>query len=168
MRRGFLVLVGALMVTACLARAPVVALAHNPQIEYAFLKRTIPTLEKNCAVITADRYMANRILCSEYPFWWAHSPVEEVSRHLKDPANLAEWSCRLFYRGITCYQFIQAELENAPPDGVRPECRRIEEHYDLVPLVEKHFESRPYPDFHVPAKSVTIGFYKLIPKRRTQ
>jgi len=167
-RRGFLVLLGALIVAACLARAPVVALAHNPQIEYAFLKRAVPALDKNCAVITADRYMADRILCTEYPYWWAESPVEEMSNHLKDPANLSEWPCRLFYRGITCYQFINEELDRVPPDGVRPDCRRIEEHYDLVPLIEERFESRAYPDFHVPAKSVTIGFYKLTPKRRTR
>jgi hypothetical protein len=167
-RRGVLALLGALMVSACLARAPLVALAQNPQIEYAFLKRTVPALGENCAVVTADRYMANRLLCTEYPFWWAQGPVEETSRHLADPADLSQEPCLLFYRGITCYQFIREELDRVPPGGIRPDCRRIEEHYHLVPLVEERFESRPYPDFHVPEKSVTIGFYKLTPKRRTQ
>jgi 4-amino-4-deoxy-L-arabinose transferase-like glycosyltransferase len=167
-RRGSLVLLGALMAAACLSRAPQVARAYNPQIEYAFFKRTVPALEKDCAVITADRCMAGRILWSEYPVWWARAAVEEQSRHLEDPDNVSGWPCRLFYRGITCYQFISEELDAVPPDGMRPDCRRIEEHYDLIPLIEKRFLSRPYPDFHVPAKSVTIGFYRMIPKRRAQ
>lgn len=167
-RRGALALLGALLAAACLARAPLVAQAYNPQIEYAFLKRTVPALEENCAVITADRYMAGRILCSEYPLWWARAPVEELGRHLQHPDILAGWPCRLFYRGITCHQFTREELDHAPRDGIRSDCRRIEEHYDLEPLAEERFSSRPYPDFHVPAKSVSIGFYRLIPKRRTR
>jgi hypothetical protein len=167
-RRGSLALLGLLVAAAGLSRAPPVAPVQNPQIEYVFLKRAVPALEEDCAVITADRYMAGRILCSEYPVWWARAPVEELSRHLEGPANLSGWPCRLFYRGITCYQFTNEEVGNAPRDGMRTECRRIEEIYSLIPLIEDRFESRPYPDFHVPAKSVTIGFYRLTPKRRAQ
>ncbi len=173
-RRGSLVLLGVLIVAAGLSRAPRVARDQNPQIEYAFLERSVPALDENCAVVTADRYMAGQILCSEYPTWWARAPVEELSRHLRDPDNISEWPCRLFYRGITCYQFTKEELGNLPRDGtypaggLRPDCRRIGERYHLIPLIEHRFESRPYPDFHVPVKSVNIGFYRLIPKRRTQ
>jgi hypothetical protein len=106
--------------------------------------------------------MANRIISTEFPYWWVKGrPVEELSDHLADPDLLADWPCLVFYRGLSCYLFTHHERGHSPPDGVRPECRRIEDHYRLVPLVEARSPNKSCTAFHVPAEVITLGFYQL-------
>lgn len=162
-RFAMLVLLGLMLLASSLARTPWIREARNPQREYAFLARTVPALPRDCAVITADRFMADRVISTEFPVWWAKDrPVIELSRFLEDPERLAGWPCRLFYRGLSCYCFTHAERERIPPDGLRPECRRMAHGHELIPVARTTFENRPFTSFRVPASTLTIGFYRVV------
>jgi hypothetical protein len=161
-RVGVLVLAGLMLVASSLARAPRIRAAYNPQREFAFLRREVPALPAGCAVVTADRFMADRIVSTEFPVWWAGDrPVVEQRELLADPDRLAGWPCALYYRGLSCYCFTHAEVDRLPPDGVRPECRRVGEVHGLDPLVEETFDNRPFTSFRVPADRITVGFYRV-------
>lgn len=167
-RRRFVVagLAGLMLVAASLGRAPRVRRAHNPQREYAFLEKTVPALPGECAIVTADRFMADRVVSTEFPAWWAGGrPVVELTDYLDHPGMLDDWPCHLFYRGVSCYCFTHAERERIPADGLRPACRRIERRFELVPLVQQSFVNRPYTSFRVPAAALTIGFYRIAKPR---
>ncbi|MBI5480572.1 MAG: glycosyltransferase family 39 protein [Deltaproteobacteria bacterium] len=160
-RTAALVLLGgALLVTSAL-RFPLVREPLDPQREFAFLSRTVRTLPEGCAVITAERSMAHNVVITEFPVWWLRGPVEYSDRYLRWPESLDGYPCRFFYRGLSCYLF--AGHEAAPADGIRPECRAIGRRHRLVPHAETTFPSRPYGDHAVPARTITLGFYRLEP-----
>jgi hypothetical protein len=115
-RIGFMALTGLLLLASSMARTPQVSRFYNPQHEYAFLERETEKLPAGCAIVTADRFMARRIISTEFPYWWAEGrPVEELSDHLADPDALAGWPCLVFYRGLSCYLFTHHERDRLPP-----------------------------------------------------
>jgi hypothetical protein len=159
---AFVLLAGALAVTSAL-RFPKVRESFDPQREYAFLARTVPALPEGCAVITAPRSMARNLIITEFPVWWLRGPVEQADRYLRAPQILEGHSCRLFYRGLTCYQFAHDEAVPPGPDALRPECREVERRFRLAPIAHTSFPSRPYQGIRVPAPTITLGFYRLEP-----
>jgi hypothetical protein len=153
-------LVGTLAVGSAL-RFPAVRERFDPQREYDFLARTVPALPAGCAVITAPRAMAAHRVMTEFPIWWLRGPIEFSDRHLRWPEGLDGYDCRFFYRGLSCYQFAADEALPPAPEVLRPECREIERRYRLVPHVEETFPGRPYREHFIPARDLTLGFYRL-------
>jgi hypothetical protein len=106
--------------------------------------------------------MASRVVSTEFPVWWMGGrPVVEQRDFLADPGRLAGWPCVLYYRGLSCYCFTHQEADRLPPDGIRPECRRIEKSFRIEPRVEATFDNRPFTSFRVPADRITVGFYRV-------
>jgi hypothetical protein len=161
-RYGLLFLLGLALAGSALARTPLVRRLHNPQHEYAFLEGTVPELPEACAIVMADRFMGNGIVSTEFPFWWAEGrPVVQASDFLERPDSLHDWSCVLYYQGLSCRCFTHEEVGRIPPDGIREECRRIGERFRLTTYIEESFPNRPYTSFRVPGESVTVGFYRV-------
>lgn len=133
-----------------------------PQLEYRFLQRAVPRLPRECELVVADRFMARRRVSAEFPaFWLSGSRPIEVSRLLEESPD-PEPRCRLFYRGLACATFLSDEA--ATPDGIRPECRRLEERYLLEPWLEERIPAITDASFLLlPPDGVTLGFYRLSP-----
>jgi hypothetical protein len=163
-RRPALALLSALLFLGALARAPLSRQAHNPQLEYAFLRRSLPRLPEGGTIVMPDRFMGGRVISTEFPTWWLGGrQLVQLSRFLADPGAVP--GPRLFYFGLSCQTFTAQEA--APPDGVRPECRAVEKRFRLRPEAEAAFPNAPDGFMPVPNAEVRFGFYRLEPKRPT-
>ncbi|MBI5240382.1 MAG: hypothetical protein HY926_07905 [Elusimicrobia bacterium] len=161
-RRTVLVLSAALLSAGAWARVPLARQAQNAQLEYGFLRRSLPSLPAARTIVMPDRFMAGRALSTEFPTWWLGGrTLVQLSRFLQAPQAAPE--PRLFYSGLSCQTFAQQE---APaPDGVRPECRAVEKGFRLDPVVEEAFPNVPDGFMRVPNDVVRFGFYRLEPRR---
>jgi hypothetical protein len=134
---------------------------YNAQTEYRFLEQHTPDLPLDCAVVMPDRFMANRVVSTEFPVWWLRG------QHLIEANNLSSVSspsCLTYYRGISCYRFTWQELQGAPAPSMRPECVDFERGFSLEPLKSQTFKSEPsYECFTTPVSELEIGFFNLVP-----
>ncbi len=162
-----LAMAGALIAVSSLARAPMAASLLNPQMEYRFLARTArpgpgSAIPEGCLVVTADRYMAGRVVCSEFPWWWQRSTT--LSEFLADGERDRDGGCNVFYMGLSCQSFTYDESQSPLPGGIRQECSEVGEKYDLIPLAEETFPSRPDSYLVVTNPEVKLGFYRMVPR----
>ncbi len=154
-----------LVVVSSMARVPAAATPANTQYEFDFLARTTGRIPPECVLVTADRFMGNGIVSTEFP-WWLHERVEQ-SQFLEGQDNAgheAPGSCFVFYRGLSCRSFTHEETANLPADGLRHECRVVERLYRLETMEKVTFENRPDSYLIVPGDTVTVGFYRLRPR----
>jgi len=163
-RRAGSILLIAVVTTSSSMRFDSVKESFNPQQEYAFLAETVRDLPSECMVVTADKFMADRVLVTEFPGWWLDGPRTSLDA-IEDTASLLDlWPCVLWYRGLTCQAFTWQERQTGrvPASGVREECSRVDETYELTPVVERAFASRPYLSYiEVPRETLEIGFYRV-------
>ena len=163
-RRAGSILLIAVVTTSSSLRFDAVGETFNPQQELAFLADTVRDLPPECMVVTADKFMADRVLVTEFPGWWLDGPRTSLDA-VEDEASLPDlWPCVLWYRGLTCQSFTWQErgAGRVPASGVREECSQVEEMYELTPLAEHSFENRPYLGYiQVPRDTVEIGFYRV-------
>jgi len=138
---------------------------YNPQIEYKFLRDSVKTLPAECAVVTANRSMANGVITTEFPTWWLDSrPLSTLSERESDSPLVDQTSCVIWYRGLTCYSFTwQEQAANVVPhSGLRQKCENFEAGTSLLPIVETSFHNRPYLSYIRPNKEILeLGFYRL-------
>jgi hypothetical protein len=154
------IILGGVLVGVCLGRVPQIQKIANPQMEYAFLREQAPLIDPDCSVVIADRFMAERKISTEYPMWWSRAQVVEMTPFMESVSGRR--SCAVFYLGLSCWMF--GERETPGQDGMRPECKRLEQEYWLTPIAEWIQPSRPYTAFSVPSARITFGFYRLKPK----
>jgi 4-amino-4-deoxy-L-arabinose transferase-like glycosyltransferase len=162
--RPGLSLLAVLLAAGALARVPLSRQAQNAQLEYSFLRRAMPGLPAGGTIVMPDRFMAGRVISTEFPTWWLGGrPLVQLSRFLAAPGAAPE--PRLFYFGLSCQTF--TPQETPPPDGVRPECRAVEKGFRLEAEAEASFPSAPDGFMPVPNAEVRFGFYRLETKRPT-
>ena len=151
---------GGVLVGVCLGRVPQIQKIANPQMEYAFLNEQAPLMDPDCSVVIADRFMADRKISTEYPVWLSRAEVIEMTPFMESGSGRK--TCSIFYQGLSCWMFTEREIPE--PDGLRPECKRLEQQYRLTPIAEWMQPSRPYTAFRIPSPRITFGFYRLQPK----
>jgi hypothetical protein len=154
---------GLLLLSTGLLRAPQVRALATAQLEFAFQERALPGLPAECGLVVPDRFMAGRVISTEQATWrLGDRPLAELTPFLEDAQTAAAAPCWVLYRGLTCHLFTHAETP--PADGVRPECRAPEARYLLQPLVEEILPAIPYDYLRLPASRVRLGLYRLVPR----
>jgi hypothetical protein len=160
-----LLVIGAALLFNSTFKLPRAALAEEPQLEYRFLQRELPALPARCTIVTADRFMAGRVISTELPVWWlGERNWLELGAFLQAGTPDPGRECVVFYQGLSCFEFLDHELERLPPTRIRTECQRILPRFSLRPLAEERLPNRPDEGFlHLPSPTVTLGFYRLEP-----
>jgi hypothetical protein len=157
-RTPVLAALGLCVAAGALARLPTSRAAENTQIEYAFLKHTVPLLPKECTIVMADRFMAQRLVSTEFPTWLLGGRSLTGQSDFLSNGETAAHGCRFFYFGLSCQSFNSAETP--PRDGIRPECRALEARYEFSPEVESRAANTPDGFLRVPNSRLRFGFYR--------
>ena len=143
----------------------------NADLEYAFIRRTIPTLPDQATLVLLDQRLAGRRVLTDFPDFllqehgkqWRVIRQGEVGRR-----RGAHRGPLILYHGLTCFSFTNQEVKSgAPgPGKVRPECHGFRQRHTLRALAEERITTRRphwsprHQAFHmVPARSFTLGFY---------
>jgi MFS family permease len=156
-RRPLLAALWLCLAAESLSRLPAARAAENAQVEYAFLRQTLPRLPKDCAIVMPDRFMSERRISTEFPTWWLGK--RRLSEQAAFLASAPPPGCALYYFGLSCQTFTR---EEAPPvDGVRPECRELERRFQLIPFAEWLRANAPDGFMQVPNAALRYGFYRL-------
>lgn len=151
---------GAALLATGLLRAPGIRALASPQREFAFLEEALQGLPRECGLVMADRFMARRVVSTEFPTWWlAGRPLAELTPFLTDPEVAASAPCWLFYRGLTCHLF--SHQEEPPAAGTRPECLALEARLGPEAVIERVLPPEPYDYLRLVAPEVRLGFYRL-------
>lgn len=94
----------------------------------------------------------------------------EVGRHhrwLRHPApwDVAASDCLVFYRPASCVTWEEGEKFWSGPE--RPDCARMWEHFDLLPIAGAEIPAIPYSAELYGTDPIWIGFYRATPRARS-
>ena len=145
----------AVVLLAALPRFDVLQRLWTPQREYDLFRDGLRRIDPRCRVVTlADTSDAGFV-----PFGYL------VANGLLDipdlPARLPAGSCFVYYRCGNCY------TKDLVPEGERaqfeinPACRRVEERFQLEPIIETQAAALPYRGEVYARDPLPLGFYRL-------
>lgn len=95
-----------------------------PQLEFKYLSETASQIQEDCVVVTADRFLANRKISTEYPTWLHKGPVIQRTAFIMNQPDY-DGFCAYFYQGLSCQIYTWQELSDvqATPNILRENCR---------------------------------------------
>jgi len=144
------------------SRIPLAAQRYDAQTEYLFLEESTRSIPPNCPVVVSDRFMADGVIISEFPWWWLSGQQLIEANELPLESVFSQFDCLTYYRGITCYRFTWQELGSGPVPPIRSECLNLESRFNVTPMRTLSFDSDPtYEFFITPKEGIEIGFYAL-------
>ena len=151
----------------------VLSLRYDAQLEWTFLRNTIPTLPTSGTLVFRDRRARGGTIETSLPWIWFTTlgkryEFVESSDWVDHPLRRVDGAA-IWYRGISCWHWDPREV---PPVGagapqrfadprMRPQCRELEDRYALEPIAETTFTSRSDGKSTSALPRITLGFYRI-------